>query len=94
MNDNIHFHVNKVLFYQESWTFWLGCLISAMVPYRSRSRNKGSGPNYIDIVIPGDTRAKEKEQEKIEKYEALKEEVGKGAGGEESGADSNGAISR
>ena len=52
-----------------------------MVPYRSRSRNKGSGPNYIDVVIPGDTRAKEKEHEKIEKYEPQKEEVGKAVGG-------------
>ena len=29
----------------------------------------------IDIAIPGDCRVKEKEQEKIEKYEQLKEEI-------------------
>ena len=29
----------------------------------------------IDIAIPGDCKVKEKEQEKIEKYEQLKEEI-------------------
>ena len=63
-----------------------------MVPYRSRSRNKGSGPNYIDIVIPGDTTAKEKEHEKNEKYEPLKEEVGKAA--EEGGGGGMGRMKK
>ena len=38
------------------------------------------------------SRVKEKKHEKIEKYELLKEEVGKAARGEESVGDSSGAM--
>ena len=41
------------------------------------------GVKTIQNVIPGDKRNKDKEQEKMEKYEKLKEEIGRVRGNEE-----------
>ena len=39
--------------------------------------NKDKTCLIIDIAVPGDTRVRSKEEEKIEKYQELKEEIGK-----------------
>ena len=39
--------------------------------------NKQGKAKIIDIAIPGDAQVKDKELEKIEKYQLLREEIGK-----------------
>ena len=59
------------------WDFMIQCdrLIQARRPDIVVVDKKKKEVKLIDIAIPGDSRVKDKEQEKIEKYEQLKEEI-------------------
>ena len=59
------------------WDFMIQCdrFIQARRPNIVVVDKKKKEVKLIDIAIPGDSRVKDKEQEKIEKYEQLKEEI-------------------
>ena len=59
------------------WDFMIQCdrLIQARRPDIFVVDKKKKEVKLIDIAIPGDSRLKDKEQEKNEKYEQLKEEI-------------------
>ena len=63
--------------YKIFWDFMIQCdrLIEARKPDVVLIDKRTKGVKIIDIAIPGDKRVKDKEIEKLEKYQMLKEEV-------------------
>ena len=63
--------------YKTYWDFMIQCdrMIEARKPDVVLLEKRTKDVRIIDIAIPGDKRVKDKEIEKLEKYQVLKEEV-------------------
>ena len=61
------------------WDFNVQCdsMVEARRPDIIFVDQQAKGAKIIDVAIPGDTRVKDKELEKIEKYQFLREEIEK-----------------